>query len=139
MLSVNKPLMDAKFETLTTPQTGKVYMAAYNAYKNMATKMADAAGDVEDTDLAPGVAQSKTEVKQQIENDAKQFASDFCEGISEMLSEISTQIDAHVKALANGMTITMLPQGIATVVSPMGPCTGSMVIKNGATANIIIS
>ena len=52
------------------------------------------------------------------------------------LETISNEIDGHVKAVANGLIITMLPQGLATIISPMGPCTGSMIIQNGSTANI---
>lgn len=141
MLSVNKPLMDNKFSMLTTENTGAVYKAAYNAYYNIAKKALDAASDsVDDPELAAVLDANKTEQENRIKEDSKKFASDFCEGISEMLTEISNQIDAHVKAVADGLMITMLPQGISTVVSPgVGPCTGSMIIQNNATATVIIN
>ena len=140
MLSVNKPLMDNKFSMLTAENTGAVYNAAYNAYYNMAKKTLDSAsGSVDDPELAAILEANKAEQENRIKEDSKKFALDFCEGISEMLTEISNQIDAHVKAIADGMIITMLPQGIATVVSPAGPCTGSMIIQNNTTANVVIN
>ena len=140
MLSVNKPLMDTQFSLLTMPQTGAVYKAAYNAYYNLASAAAqEAMGSSDDPDLAPILAQAQAEMKAKLVEDANKFATDFCEGISDMLKEISNQIDAHVKAVANGLIITMMPQGIATIVAPpAGPCTGTMVIKNGTTAAVQI-
>ena len=140
MLSVNKPLMDTQFSLLTVPHTGAIYKAAYNAYYNLASAAFDESSkESTDADLAPTLTAAQAKMKSKIVEDANKFASDFCEGMSDMLKEISNQIDAHVKAVANGLVITMLPQGIATVVSPVGPCTGSMIIQNNTTANVVIN
>jgi hypothetical protein len=149
MLSVNKPLMDTKFSMLVKKGTAKmpdsggaIYKAAYHAYFDKTYDRLMETSDPSDTDLYDDLRSKKMLKSDNIDklrDDAHDFASLFADAMDEILKEVSSQVDAHVKALANGMTITMLPQGIATVVSPMGPCTGSMVIKNGATASIIIS
>lgn len=149
MLSVNKPLMDAAFNSLCIKGSGSesaaksagiVYKSAYEAYyKKIAENLPTS--DPSDPDVAAKLKSdglSVDDIKKKLEKEAHDFASLFADAMKECLSEVSNQIDAHVKAVANGLTITMMPQGLATVVSPMGPCTGSMVIKNGATASVVI-
>lgn len=152
-ITANKPIMDKAFEALCIKgdgtesgvnSAGIVYKSAFNAYfkklsENLPTSMDDISSD-EDTksklENFDGITPDR--IRESLVEDAHQFAECFTDAMSECLKEISTQIDNHVKAVADGLLITMLPQGIGTIVSPTGPCTGSMIIQNKSTAEIQI-
>ena len=138
MLNVNLPLMKQNLaKLLSTPPTkkGPVYEAAYNAYYSIIDVDFDA--NTEDTDLMPIVQEQKIKCEQKKKDDADKFAKAFCEGLKSggFTDAIADEIDGHVKAIK--LLITMMPQGIATIVSPAGPCTGSMIIDD-TTASIQI-
>lgn len=122
---------------LMTPPVGEgpVYKAAYDAYFNVTNVEIDSEND--DVDLQPIIAESKQKCEQKVKDDAKKFATDFCNGLKDngFMDTIADEIDAHIKSAK--LLITMLPQGIATIVSPVGPCSGSMVIDD-TTADIQI-
>ena len=136
MLSVNKPILKMNLNKLIAENTSPMYKAAYNAYYNM-TKANMQSSEVTDTDLQPIVEAEKAKVEQKMKADARNFANDFCKALKDggFMDTVADEIDNHVKAIK--LLITMMPQGIATIVSPMGPCTGSMIIDD-TTANIQI-
>lgn len=138
MLSVNLPLMKQNLnKLLDTPPVGEgpIYKAAYNAYYNVTS--VEGFESTDDPDLAPIIAKNKAECEQKCKKNAEDFAKEFCKGLKEggFMTTIADEIDGHVKAIK--LLITMMPQGIATIVSPAGPCTGSMVIDD-TTASIQI-
>lgn len=140
MLSVNKPLMDTKFNLLTVPQTGAVYKAAYNAYYNLAKASMDRDdGTVEDSELNAMSSSQKAIADMQMKEDANKFAMDFCEGISEMLKEISAQIDAHVKAI-DFMIVEPSPNPTTgtTLANAGGPAAGVIMINTMAGSTMTI-
>lgn len=134
MLSQNKPLMDQKLIALYDKA---LYNAAYKAQLKQAG-YDDVVKNINAMDIDNSIKPDANTIKKDIETNAKKFADEFVKQLKDanFLETISNEIDGHVKAVANGLIITMLPQGLATIISPMGPCTGSMIIQNGSTANI---
>jgi hypothetical protein len=147
MLSVNKPLMDAAFNKLCIKGTGTytsaksagtIYKAAYEAYYNKAAEKLPKS-DPDDKDLQDKLRSEGllvNDIKKQLEDDAHDFASLFADAMKECLKEVSTQIDAHIKSASINITIPAL---LPTIISPMGPCTGSLTIgeATGAIINIM--
>lgn len=134
MLSVNKPLMDQKLSALYDNALKK---AAYEAFKK-ASKYDEVDKEAGGINAAEEYMPDTSLIKSRIDESANDFADEFVKQLknAKFLETISDEIDGHVKAIADGLIITMLPQGLATIVSPMGPCTGSMIIQSGSTANI---
>lgn len=138
MLNVNLPLMKQNLnKLLDTPpiNKGPIYNAAYNAYYEVNTYEIE--GNNDDPDLAPIIAKNKIECEQKMKDNANKFATEFCNSLKSggFMDTIADEIDGHVKAVK--LLITMMPQGITTIVSPVGPCSGSMIIDD-TTANIQI-
>ena len=66
----------------------------------------------------------------------REMANSFGEKFaSEAAPEMAKSIMQYIQSA--GLNIVMLPQGLATIVSPAGPCSGSLLI-NDTTANINI-
>lgn len=138
MLSTNLPLLKQNLNKLLSvppANEGPVYKAAYDAYFNVTNVEVDAEND--DNDLKATVEEAKQSIEQKVKDDAKKFATDFCNGLKDngFMDTIADEVDGHIKSIK--LLITMMPQGIATIISPMGPCSGSMVIDD-STANIQI-
>lgn len=138
MLSANLPLLKQNLNNLLSVppvNEGPVYKAAYDAYFNVTNVEVDTEND--DSDLKTTVEEAKQSIEQKVKDDAKKFATDFCNGLKDngFMDTIADEVDGHIKSIK--LLITMMPQGIATIISPMGPCTGSMVIDD-STANIQI-
>lgn len=136
MLSTNKEILKTNLNNLIAENTSPMYKAAYNAYYNM-TKANMQTIEVTDIDLQPIVEAELIKIEQKIKDDANNFANDFCKTLKDggFMDTLADEIDNHVKAIK--LLITMMPQGLATIISPMGPCSGSMVIDD-TTANIQI-
>lgn len=135
MLSANKPIMQQAFSNMLTKETGAFYKASYDAF---ITTMEGCNSDeltTDDEDLSKEIAKQKQQFEIKQKDMAKKFASAFVDALknANFDKELADQIDNHVKSLQ--FVITMMPQGLATIVSPVGPCTGSMIISD-ATANI---
>lgn len=115
---------------------GAVYKAAYNAYFNLIN--IEISTESNDSDIQPMLETAKTELEQKIKDDAKQFATDFCNGLKDnnFMETIADEVDSHIKSMK--IVATVLPQGLATIISPAGPCTGSLVIDDPTTATIEI-
>lgn len=130
MLSANKPLMQQNFSSMIS-ENGLFYKAAYDAfYETMKPE------NISDPNLdANSINNITNEIDKKAKDAAKKFAKAFVKGLKDggFDSKLATEIDNHVKAIQ--LLITMMPQGLATIISPVGPCTGSMVISD-ATASI---
>lgn len=155
MLSTNKPTMDKNLKALYDVfKDAANYAFLSSSYSPLDIKIAKTS---EDDGIYEPEAQRminehdtkfKTETKllnsisnkynEKAVETAKKFAEEFVEQLKKgkVLETISDEIDSHVKAIADGLMITMMPQGIATIIAPpSGPCTGSMVISS-STAQI---
>ena len=55
--------------------------------------------------------------------------------MNDILKEVSTQIDTHVKSAQININVPAL---LPTIISPMGPCSGSLTINEMTGAQISI-
>ena len=137
MLSTNILLMKTKLNSLLTPTSGNpMYDAAYNAYYNANKSTFNVVSVDEDPS---GVAnKNATETNERIKSCAKEFAEEFCKGLksSGFMDSIADEIDKHIKSM--GLSITV-PALLPTIISPMGPCTGSLTISEMTGAQILIN
>lgn len=75
-------------------------------------------------------------VQKEIDDIAKRFGKKFGDVFSKEISaDLAKEIMLYIQK--SEIMITCMPQALATIVSPMGPCTGSLLINKG-TANIQI-
>jgi hypothetical protein len=139
MLSTNKKSMDSNLKDLYDSFETAAYNAYYEANK---PEMPDIDSDEDKLgSLSKQANDAVNEIDSKVKDKATIFADEFVKQLKsdKLLETISDEIDGHVKAIKDGLTITMQPQGIATIIAPpSGPCTGSMVIST-ATATINIT
>lgn len=140
MLATNLPILKQQLNKLIeTPPTSEspMYKAAYDAYFNVTNVEIDV--ENEDNDVKQIIAESKESCEQKVKDDAKQFATDFCNALKDgkFMDTIADEIDKHIKAAQ--IDITVAPTAIATIISPMGPCSGACVISESTGSQIIIS
>lgn len=136
MLADNLTLFKQNLNNMLQDESGAMYKAAYSAYFE-ATNVT--IPDSSDSDINTFViAAAKTQCEQKIKEDAQKFAKEFCKVLKDekFMDTIADEVDAHIKSMK--ILINVLPTGIATIVSPMGPCTGSLVIDDPSTASIQI-
>lgn len=133
MLSVNKPLMQQTFSNMLQENTGMLYKAAYDAYMASMNDVKDIS--IDDPEMESQIATTNSNMNDLKKKKSKEFAKAFVNSLKDsgFDTTLANQIDQHVKSIQ--LMITMLPQGIATLITPMGPCTGTMIISD-ATANI---
>lgn len=133
MLTANKPLMKQKFASMLTDKTGMFYKAAYNALLESMGDQKPYVGD--DAAIVATVNAANTVMDKLKIQKADAFASAFVKSLrnSGFDDLLANEIDKHVKSLS--LLITLQPQGLATLISPVGPCTGSLIISD-ATATI---
>lgn len=138
MLSTNLIVLKNNLNKLLSvpPVEGPVYKAAYNAYYNVTKTEIDT--DNDDPDIKPVLLQKKQECEQKMKDDAKQFATDFCNILKDegVMETIADEINNHIKSAQIDITVPAL---LPTIISPMGPCTGSLSIGTATGAQIIIS
>lgn len=137
MLSANKPLMINVLNSLITPSEGyPLYDAAYNAYYESNKCNFDTVSIDEDPN---GIANNAaSDINKLITDRSKIFAKTFCEHLQNngFMDSIAEEIDNHIKS----MLITInVPALLPTIVSPMGPCTGSLTISEATGAQITIN
>jgi hypothetical protein len=141
MLSTNKLLMDQK---LTALYDSAFRQAAYNAYYNTNNKPT---GSIEfDADDDPNIiAQTKAklsegEIKREkdLKTDSNKFADEFVKQLksAKLLETLSDEIDGHIKSM---MLTINIPALLPTIISPMGPCTGTLTISEATGAQITIN
>lgn len=136
MLSSNLPVMKNALNLLLNDSQGNpVYDAAYNAFyeANKGDENVVSADD-DPNGIAGGAV---GEVNERMKTIAEIFAKEFCNKLKDgkFMDSIADEIDRHIKSME--LTITMFPTSLATIISPTGPCTGTMVISK-ATSNIQI-
>lgn len=143
MLATNKPLMQKVFSDMITDKTGMLYKAAYDAYydtteynyneqqKNISSYLANNVVGGSDAVLDPPD-------KRKWEEEAKVFASSFVKALRDAKfdSTLADEIDKHVKSAQIDIAVPALQP---TIVSPMGPCSGSLLISTATGAQITIS
>lgn len=146
MLSVNKPIMDAKFSMLSkkgtadAPDTGgAIYKAAYHAFFDKTYDRLKKTSDPTDLDLYESLKTNnmlKDDNIKKLKEEAHDFASFFADAMDEILKEISSQVDSHIKSASINISVPAL---LPTIISPMGPCSGSLSISEstGAIINIM--
>jgi hypothetical protein len=120
---------------LNDSQGNPVYDAAYNAFYEANKGDENAVSAADDPNGIAGGAVGK--VNERMKTLAETFAKEFCNKLKDgkFMDSIADEIDKHIKSME--LFISVLPTGIATVVSPVGPCTGAMIISK-ATADIQI-
>lgn len=137
MLATNLSLFKTQLNQLLNPTKGSVmFDAAYNAYYN--TIKVDIDSNNDDPDLKPIIDAEKAKCEQKMKDDAKKFAEEFCKGLKNggFMDSIADQVDMHIKSAQIDIIVpTLLP----TIISPVGPCTGSLAISQNTGAQIIIS
>lgn len=136
MLSENKEIMQQNLNSLLNIN-GPFYNAAYNAMLAVIPEPVNA-NEIEFDDTGDMASLLNDTIKQQKDkriNDAKEFAKEFVNSLKdgEFMNVIADEVDKHIKSAY--INITMLPQGLSSIVSPTGPCSGTLVINN-STANI---
>lgn len=137
MLSTNKPLMKNSLNSLLNASSGSpVYDAAYNAYYEAnKCEMNSMSPDDDPSGIANKAA---SETNEKLKDHAKDFATEFCKNLKNggFMDTIADEIDKHVKSMMLTISIPVL---LPTIVSPMGPCTGSLMISETTGAQITIS
>lgn len=146
MLSTNKPLMDNKFAMLakkgsaSAPDTGgTIYKAAYHAFYDKTYERLMETEDPEDADIKADLASKgmlKADNIKNLQKEAHDFASYFADAMKDILDEISTQVDNHIKQAMITINVPVLPP---TLVTAMGPVTGSLIVSETTGAQITIS
>lgn len=136
MLSSNLQLMKTSLNNLLVDSQGNpVYDAAYTAfYEANKCELNSVSADDDPNGLANNAI---NESNKRFEKLSETFAKEFCNKLKDgkFMDSIADEIDKHIKSME--LFISVLPTGIATVVSPVGPCTGAMIISK-ATADIQI-
>lgn len=137
MLSVNKPLMKNSLNMLLLATKGNpFYDAAYNAYyESNKCEM----NSVSATDDPSGISNNAAlDTNSKIKKRANDFAVEFCNTLKKggFMDTIADEIDKHVKSMMLTINIPML---LPTIISPMGPCTGTLTISEATGAQITIS
>lgn len=138
MLATNLPILKQKLNQLIKDSKGGAfYNAAYEAYYAL---VKDAAKDIDsgsDVDLNPIIEAEKIKCDNKAKADAELFAKTFCSELKKaaVMDTIADEMDAHIKSAQIDITTPVLP----TVISPMGPCSGSLNISTMTGASITIS
>ena len=143
MLATNKPMMQKVFSDMITDKTGMLYKAAYNAHYDTSEhiyneQQKSIAEYLSNNKISGSDATIEEPDKSKWEADAKVFASSFVKALRDANfdSILADEIDKHVKSAQIDITVPVLPP---TITSPMGPCTGSLMISQSTGAQIIIS
>ena len=143
MLAANKPLMQKVFLDMITDKTGMLYQAAYNAYYdtteyNYNEQQKNISSYLANNKIGGSDAVLEEPDKRKWEADAKVFASSFVKALRDAKfdSVLADEIDKHVKSAQIDIAIPAIQP---TIVSPMGPCSGSLIISAASGAQITIS
>lgn len=139
MLAINLPIMKENLNLLLTPSKGNpFYDAAYDAYYE--ASKAEAVSYSPDDDPCGNQRSESVEIAEKIneavEICADKFAKSFCDSLKKgkFMDCLADEVDNHIKSMK--LMINM-PTLLHTIISPAGPCTGSLMI-NDATAQIQI-
>lgn len=145
MLTDNLPLFKQNLNKLIDGDKSIMYEAAYEASKKAyyeATKVDIDTSGQDNNDLKLLMEAEKATCEQKMKDDAdkfaKTFATDFCDILKRegFMDAIADEVDGHIKSMK--IMINVLPTAIGSIISPMGPCTGALVIDDPTTATIQI-
>lgn len=136
MLSTNLPLMKQKFSSMLTDNTGMFYKAAYEAYLESMSDQKPIVSNDPDISAIIDDANAKMD-KLKIEK-SEAFAKAFVKSLrnSNFDDLLANEIDKHIKSMM--LTITV-PALLPTIISPTGPCSGSLTISEATGAKISIN
>jgi hypothetical protein len=116
---------------------GLFYQAAYDAYYKTAEP--NSPPTEEEDSVNPSVEMKLyNDAKNTAANKSHEFAAAFVKGLRDggFDSILADEIDKHVKSAQIDINVPVL---LPTIVSPMGPCTGSLSISTLTGAQITIS
>jgi hypothetical protein len=145
MLVDNLPVFKQNLNKLIDGDKSIMYEAAYEASKKAyyeATKVDIDTSGQDNNDLKLLMEAEKATCEQKMENDAikfaENFATDFCDILKRegFMDAIADEVDGHIKSMK--IMINVLPTAIGSIISPMGPCTGALIIDDPTTATIQI-
>lgn len=145
MLTDNLSLFKQNLNKLIDGDKSIMYEAAYEASKKAyyeATKVDIDTSGQDNNDLKLLMEVEKATCEQKMKDDAdkfaKTFATDFCDILKRegFMDAIADEVDGHIKSMK--IMINVLPTAIGSIISPMGPCTGALVIDDPTTATIQI-
>lgn len=137
MLSTNKPLMKSAFNSLLNDKEGNpFYDAAYSAYyESNKCEINSFSADDDPSGISNNAA---NEINIKLHDRAKVFAKEFCSNLknSGFMDSIADEIDNHIKSMMITIDVPVL---LPTIISPVGPCTGSISISEVTGAKISIN
>lgn len=89
--------------------------------------------DTVDDPNTPVAPQINSQFNSILQKTAQKFGTEFA---SKAAPDLATEIMKYIQSA--GISIVVQPQGLATIMSPVGPCTGALTINDGtATINIL--
>lgn len=145
MLSVNLPLMKADLNSLLTASKGNpVYDAAYNAYYISSKHIIEQQNNSinsnisSDANIDPLSKEESNNIEKNLKEISEVFATEFCDNLksSGFMDHIADEIDNHIKSMMLSINVPVIPP---TLISPVGPVTGSLMISEMSGAQITIS
>lgn len=136
MLSTNLPLMKQKFSSMLTDNTGMFYKAAYEAYLESMSDQKPIVSD--DPDISAIIDDANAKMNKLKIEKSEAFAKAFVKSLrnSNFDDLLANEIDKHIKSMM--LTITV-PALLPTIISPTGPCSGSLTISEATGAKISIN
>jgi hypothetical protein len=136
MLSTNLPLMKQKFSSMLTDNTGMFYKAAYEAYLESMSDQKPIVSN--DPDISAIIDDANAKMNKLKIEKSEAFAKAFVKSLrnSNFDDLLANEIDKHIKSMM--LTITV-PALLPTIISPAGPCSGSLTISEATGAKISIN
>lgn len=136
MLSTNLPLMKQKFSSMLTDNTGMFYKAAYEAYLESMSDQKPIVSN--DPDISAIIDDANAKMNKLKIEKSEAFAKAFVKSLrnSNFDDLLANEIDKHIKSMM--LTITV-PALLPTIISPTGPCSGSLTISEATGAKISIN
>lgn len=136
MLSTNLPLMKQRFSSMLTDNTGMFYKAAYEAYLESMSDQKPIVSN--DPDISAIIDDANAKMNKLKIEKSEAFAKAFVKSLrnSNFDDLLANEIDKHIKSMM--LTITV-PALLPTIISPTGPCSGSLTISEATGAKISIN
>lgn len=138
MLATNLPVLKQKLNQLIKDSKGSAfYNAAYEAYYALVKGISNNIDLGNDQDLIPIIEAEKVKCDKKAKEDAELFAKTFCYELkkAEIMDIIADAINEHIKTAQ----IDIITPAVSTIISPVGPCSGTLSISKTTGATISIS
>lgn len=136
MLSTNKLVLENNLKNIFD-KDGDLYKAAYNAHYTTseyiyASQQNDLFFNEDTKDI---VISASKDMKEKWKEAAKVFAENFTNTLisNNLHLKLADEIDKHIRSMQ--LSIVIQPQTLASIISPTGPCSGTLIINN-ETSNI---